>query len=59
MFRVANALFLSTLSAYSFASSDLASSTEIEKITADLRQQGDGLSNLITLIVTSDLFLSN
>ena len=33
MFRVANALFLSTLSAYSFASNDLTSSTEIEKIT--------------------------
>ena len=32
--------------------------SEIEAITADLRQKGDGLTELITLIVTSDLFSS-
>lgn len=29
---------------------------ELEKITAQLRQNGDGLATLITLLVTSDLF---
>ena len=30
--------------------------SELEKITAQLRQKGDGLATLITLLVTSDLF---
>lgn len=30
----------------------------VEQITADLRQRGDGLETLVTLIVTSDLFRS-
>ena len=29
---------------------------ETERITAELRKQGDGLETLITLIVSSDLF---
>ena len=31
---------------------------EVERITADFRQRGDGLSTLIALIVSSDLFQS-
>ena len=30
--------------------------SEVDRITADLRQQGDGLATLVMLIVTSDLF---
>lgn len=33
--------------------------SEIDRISADLRQQDDGLETLITMIVTSDLFQSN
>ena len=31
----------------------------VDQITADLRQQGDGLATMITVIVTSELFQSN
>ena len=30
----------------------------LDQITADLRQQGDGLATMVTLIVNSDLFRS-
>ena len=33
--------------------------SSVDQITADLREQGDGLATLVTLIVTSDLFGSN
>ena len=33
--------------------------SELDTITATLRQEGDGLATLISLIVTSDLFLGN
>jgi hypothetical protein len=32
--------------------------SSIDRITADLRKQGDGLATMVTLIVTSDLFQS-
>ena len=32
--------------------------SSIDRITAELRKQGDGLKDLVTLIVTSDLFQS-
>lgn len=32
--------------------------SSVDRITADLRRQGDGLATLVTLIVTSDLFQS-
>lgn len=32
--------------------------SSIDRITADLRKQGDGLATMITLVVTSDLFQS-
>ena len=32
--------------------------SSVDQITADLRQQGDGLATLVTLLVTSDLFQS-
>jgi hypothetical protein len=32
--------------------------SSIDRITADLRKQGDGLATIVTLIVTSELFQS-
>jgi hypothetical protein len=31
----------------------------IDGITADVRKRGDGLATMVTLIATSELFLSN